>query len=174
MTYEKATRFLKEWVLPFAVEIAVIWVVFTYVVNITLVPSGSMIPTISEGSVLICTRVYHPEKLQRGDIVSFQSEELGKRLIKRLIGLPGEQVEIDESGSVYIDGVLLEEPYVKNQLTGHSYSFSVPEGCYLFLGDNRSGSDDARMWENPYIPGEAILNKARFTVWPLNQLGVLS
>jgi len=170
---ETFRRLLKEWILPFALEIVVIWVLFTYVINLTVVPSGSMIPTIAEGSVLVCTRVYNPEKLQRGDIVSFESQELEKRLIKRLIGLPGETVQVDEAGVVTIDGVPLEEPYVKNQLTDYPCTFTVPEGCYLFFGDNRSGSDDARLWDDPYIPGEAIVNKARFTLWPLSNFGTL-
>ena len=144
-------QFVKSWLLPLAAEIAILLVIFNFVINITYVPTGSMIPTISEHSVLISLREYNTDELQRGEIYSFHSDELGKTLIKRLIGLPGETVRIEGNGNIYINDVRLDEPYVKNQEYGYTGTFEVPEGCYFFLGDNRSGSSDARYWDNPYI-----------------------
>lgn len=165
--------FLRSWVLPLVAEMAVLLFLFNFVINITYVPSGSMIPTIAEHSILLSTRVYQPENLERGGIYSFQNSELDKILIKRLIGLPGETVEVREDGCVYIDGTLLDEPYVKNQEFDYTGTFVVPEDSYLFFGDNRSGSNDARHWENPYTKQEDILSQARFTVWPLQNFGFL-
>lgn len=167
-------KFLRSWVLPLVAEVAVLVFIFQFVVNITYVPTGSMIPTIAENSVLLSPRVYNLDKIQRGDILSFESEELGKILIKRLIGMPGDTITIETDGSLYVNGEKLEEPYVVNQEEGYSGTFTVPEDCYFFLGDNRSGSVDARVWENPYISGDKIRSRAMFTIWPLQNFGILS
>ena len=147
--------------------------IFNFVINITYVPTGSMIPTISEHSVLISLREYNTDELQRGEIYSFHSDELGKTLIKRLIGLPGETVRIEGNGNIYINDVRLDEPYVKNQEYGYIGTFEVPEGYYFFLGDNRSGSSDARYWDNPYIKAEDVISRAVFTIFPFSGFGFL-
>ena len=116
------------------------------------VPSESMSPTLEAGDVLIGSRVF--SGLDRGDIVVFQSED--GLLIKRIIGMPGEEVTIEQSGEVYINGKHLPEPYVANQRSGQAQTFKVPEGEFLLLGDNRMHSYDARYWEDPYIPRSAI------------------
>ena len=108
-------RFYKEWILPFGLEILALFLIVKFVLFVPIVPTGSMEPTIAEHSALIALRVHHLEKLQRGDIVVFtaQTPELeGTTLIKRLIGLPGDHVEIDESGAVTINGEVQPEDYV--------------------------------------------------------------
>ena len=165
-------KFFKEWILPFGLEILVLLFLLKYVFTFVVVPTGSMIPTIDEKSILFTTRIHNVEKVQRGDILVFESEELHETLIKRLIGLPGETVVVDDEGKVTVDGVLLDEPDGVCQ-SDRSGEFHVPEGCYLFFGDNRKGSNDARRWDDPYIPGDKIIAKARFTLWPLPNFGVL-
>ena len=173
MDQAKVKRVFKEWILPFAIEILVVFLLIKFVFFFATVPTGSMIPTINKGDWLFTLRMYNPEEnIQRGDILVFESDELGETLIKRVIGLPGEEVVVDDQGKVYINGELLDEPYVKNRSTT-SGSFQVPEGCYLFFGDNRAGSYDARDWEDPYIPADKIIGKAVFKLWPLTQMGVL-
>lgn len=164
--------FLREWVLPFGLEILVLLFVIRFLFFFVIVPSGSMIPTIDKASVLFATRVHHPEKLQRGDIVVFDSDELGITLVKRLVGLPGDHVVLDDRGKMTLNGEPVEEDYVFYP-SALSADFTVPEGHYLFLGDNRSGSNDARMWDEPYIPGEKITGKALFTLWPVANFGFL-
>lgn len=164
---------VKEWVVPFIIELAVVLLLVKYVFFFVVVPTGSMMPTIDEHSYLFATRVHNPEKsLGRGDIVVFESDEIGKTLVKRLVGMPGETVVIDNTGRVYINGRELDEPYVKNQ-SNVSGEFEVPEGSYFFLGDNRSGSFDARAWDDPYIQGDNVEGKARFTLWPVANFGML-
>ena len=102
----------------------------------------------------------------------FDSDELGITLVKRLVGLPGDHVVLDENGRMTLNGEPVEEPYVFHK-DSRTADFTVPEGHYLFLGDNRSGSNDARMWSQPYIPGEKISGHARFTLWPVENFGVL-
>lgn len=174
MNMEQLKHIMKEWVIPLALEALVILFFLKYVAFLVKVPTGSMIPTIDEHSWLIATRVYNPEKsVKRGDIVAFNSDELDLILIKRCVGLPGETVDVNEDGVVFINGVKLDEPYVKNQqgISGH---FEIPEDCYLFFGDNRSGSNDARSWDNPYIPGDKIFGEAHFTLFPFKNFGLLN
>lgn len=164
---------LKNWIIPFAIEVLVVVLIIKFVFFFAVVPTGSMLPTVSEGSWLFATRMYNPEKsVQRGDVIVFYSEELEETLLKRCIGLPGEVVDVDEFGDVMIDGVPLDEPYVVNT-DGTSGHFEVPEGCYLFFGDNRAASFDARYWNEPYIPASQLKGEARFTLWPLNNFGPL-
>lgn len=161
-----------EWIIPFGIEILAVIAIIKFLFFFAYVPTGSMIPTIAEQSWIFSTRVYDTDSIKRGDILVFESDELDIILIKRVIGLPGEQVDIKE-GKVYINGVLLNEPYVVNA-SRETMSFTVPEGCYLFFGDNRTHSNDARLWRHPYIPAEKITGKALFTIFPFKNFGTLN
>ena len=151
---------LHEWIIPFGIEILAVIAIIKFLFFFAYVPTGSMVPTIAEKSWIFSTRVYNTDSIERGDILVFESDELDIILIKRVIGLPGDKVEIRE-GKVYIDDngdnefFLLDEPYVVNA-SRETLSFTVPENCYLFFGDNRAHSNDARLWRNPYIPAEKI------------------
>ncbi len=169
---KRLRKFVREWVVPFGLEILVLLFVIRFLFFFVIVPSGSMLPTIDKASVLFATRVHQPENLQRGDIVVFESDELDLTLVKRLVGLPGDHIVLDSRGRMTLNGEPVEEDYVFYP-SARSAEFQVPEGHYLFLGDNRAGSNDARMWEQPYIPGEKITGKARFTLWPVKNFGVL-
>lgn len=169
-------RFYKEWILPFGLEILALFLIVKFVLFVPIVPSGSMEPTIAEHSALIALRVHHLEKLQRGDIIVFtaQTPELeGTTLIKRLIGLPGDHVEIDESGAVTINGEVQPEDYVVYQYAIPG-EYDVPEGCYLFMGDNRANSLDSRYWSYPYVSADAIQGRAVFTLFPFSNFGKLN
>ena len=96
---ERLRRFTKEWLIPFGTEILALLLIIKFLFFFVIVPSGSMIPTIEKPSVLFATRVHNPEKLQRGDIVVFESDELNLTLVKRLVGLPGDHVVLDEDGN---------------------------------------------------------------------------
>ena len=173
MNTVQVKKFLKSWVLPLAIEALVLFLLLKFVFFFAYVPTGSMIPTIDEGSWIFSTHLHNTENIQRGEILIFHSEEENQTLVKRVVGLPGEHVEILQDGTVTIDGQPLDEPYVQNQYAIPG-SYDVPEGHYLFFGDNRASSKDARYWNNPYIPAEDIIGRARFTIWPLHNFGFLS
>lgn len=133
------------------------------------IPTGSMERTISIGDVLLVKRLSFCKEINRGDICVFKKQEEQMLLIKRVIGLPGEKVEMI-NGQVYIDGNKLMESYVSSQCDTNK-TFYVPEDSYLFLGDNRANSSDARYWINPYVEKRDILGIACYRISPsLSQL----
>ena len=168
-------RLWKEWILPFGLEILALLLIVKFIFFIAIVPSGSMEPTIQERSALFTLRVHDLEKLERGDVIVFEAEtqELaGTTLIKRLIGLPGDHMEIDENGVMTINGEVQSEDYVVYQYAIPSV-FDVPEGYYLFMGDNRANSLDSRYWSDPYVSAESIQGRAVFTLFPFSHFGKL-
>lgn len=168
-------RLWKEWILPFGLEILALLLIVKFIFFIAIVPSGSMEPTIQERSALFTLRVHDLEKLERGDVIVFEAEtpELaGTTLIKRLIGLPGDHVEIDENGAMTINGEVQSEDYVVYQYAIPSV-FDVPEEHYLFMGDNRANSLDSRYWSDPYVSAESIQGRAVFTLFPFSHFGKL-
>ncbi|MBW6410217.1 signal peptidase I [Clostridium weizhouense] len=161
---------IREWGPTILAAVIIGLSLWKFVIYSVWITSGSMIPTLEVKDRLIATRVHNPHNLKRGDIIIFQSDELEATLIKRLIGLPGDHIEI-ENGVVTLNGEVLDESYVKN----NDYSkvgngvFDVPEDKYFFLGDNRPRSEDSRYWENPYIDAEKIEGKAKVKIYPFSE-----
>lgn len=168
----KVIRFFKEWAVPVIVAVILAVLINKFIFFNVGVPTGSMNPTIKPGDKIFTLRTYRESSIKRGDILVFYSEEVDKDLIKRVVGLPGETVEIQADGSVYINGEYLVEEYVKNPGDKQGL-FVIPENCYLFLGDNRGDSIDARYWNNPYINFDDIKGEAKFTIFPFNRIGKL-
>lgn len=141
----------------------------TFIISNTRVPTGSMENTIMCGNRLFGNRLaYKTHKPKRGDVVIFKfpDDETGKtNYIKRVIGLPGETVNIVD-GVVYIDGKELKEDYLKEKPQGSFGPYEVPEKSYFVMGDNRNNSSDARFWENTYVTEDKIIAKAVIKYWP--------
>ena len=155
-----------RWALIIMASIVFALLVNKYVLLNARIVSGSMENTIMTGDrVMGCRLSYMFSEPERGDIVIFESEESGGRiLIKRIIGLPGETISY-QNGQVYINGEPLEEDYLREPMLGTFETYVVPEGCYYLLGDNRNKSADSRLWQMPGIPKEDILGKALFVYW---------
>ncbi len=157
---EQKRSFWRDWGYLLVTALVVI-VLFRVVLQLAWVDTGSMKATIPERSLLVSLRLPYlvgdPEP-ERGDVVTFWDEELDKLLVKRVIGLPGEQITF-QNGYVYIDGQRLEEPYLPEQgvtTSGNQDVFLVPEGCLFVMGDNRENSLDSRRLTKPYIPVEEV------------------
>ncbi|CDH92189.1 Signal peptidase I [Clostridium botulinum B str. Eklund 17B (NRP)] len=162
--------FIKEWGLTIISAVVIGLLLWKFLIYTVWITSGSMIPTLEVKDRLVATRVHNPENLNRGDIVIFDSDELKEILIKRLIGLPGDHIEI-KNGIVSVNGEQLVEDYVKNN-EDYDRIFDVPQGEYFFLGDNRANSDDSRYWKNPYIKSEKIQGKAKVKIYPISDFKV--
>jgi signal peptidase I len=124
----------------------------------TIVEGHSMAPTLLPGQFLVATRARH---IHRGDVVVVRLPRRGIDAVKRVVGLPGERVRVVE-GRAEVGGRPLDEPHARG--TGVSGEWSLEEGEYLVLGDDRGGSTDGRQF-GP-VPREAIVGVVRFRYWP--------
>lgn len=166
----------KSLLITLLVTLAVVFVLKNYVIINANVPTGSMENTIMPDDNILGFRLaYVNEGPERGDVIFFYfPDDETQKYVKRIIGLPGETVYINE-GKIYINGseTPLEEPYLKEEWVNGTgpYMFEVPEGSYFCLGDNRNDSADARYWKNTYVTKEKIIGKAIFTYFPFAHWG---
>lgn len=165
-------KVFKDWILPIIAAIVIAFLINKFVFFNVTVPTGSMLPTINLKDKILVTRVHNKNNLKNGDVIVFHSDELGEDLIKRLIGLPNDEVDIKEDGSVYVNQKKVDESYVVYP-GGKTGKFKVPEDSYFFMGDNRVNSSDARYWNQPYIPAKDIMGKARIIISPFSRFGKL-
>jgi len=163
--------------LAFSVLIAVVLIVFIY--QPVKVEGTSMMPTLSDQERIFINKFTYEFGLghiERGDTVVFWFPmDKSKSYIKRVIGLPGDRVRVD-NGQVYVNGQALVEDYVPEENRDASSWMGgreqvVPEGRYFVLGDHRNSSSDSRSWG--YVPGSLIYGKAVFAYWPLDKMGRL-
>ena len=149
-----------------AVLVATLWL------PVLQVSGTAMSPTLAEGTIVVS---YKTEDFKRGDVIAFYINN--KILIKRLIALPGDTVEIDTDGRVYVNGVMLEESYVDEYAMGETdieMPFTVKKDTLFVMGDHRSVSVDSRNTAVGCIPTEDVVGKIFFKIWPLNGLSPVS
>ncbi|MFN3360562.1 MAG: signal peptidase I [Pseudanabaenaceae cyanobacterium] len=146
----------------------------SFVIEPRYIPSGSMEPTLQVNDRIMVEKLsYHWRAPQRGEIIVFEPPfTTGKAYIKRVIGLPGEEVAI-KGGKVYINGIPLEEPYILEPPRYEIAPFTVPPGYYWVMGDNRNNSNDSHVWG--FLPQENIQGRAIFRFWPPDlRLGLIT
>ena len=148
-----------------AVLVATLWmpVLQTY--------GDSMTPTLQDGQIIISLK---SGDFECGDVVAFYYNN--KILIKRMIAGPSDWVNIDESGNIYVNGELLEEPYLEEKAFGScdiKLPYQVPDGKYFLVGDHRSISLDSRHSSVGCVATEQIVGKIVFRVWPLADFGYI-
>jgi len=136
------------------------------------VVGSSMFPTLEDGQFLVVNKlVYRLQGPQRGDIIVFRDPHApDRKLIKRVVGLPGEMLEI-RHGQVFINNQRLDEPYIKDLAQYSRPPSPIPDGQYFVLGDNRNNSSDSSSWGT--LPGDNIVGKAWLSYWPPPMWGVI-
>lgn len=179
---EKRDNFLKElfeYVKMIAIVVVTVLIVNQFILINARIPSESMANTILAGDQIFGNRLaYLFDEPERYDIVIFKyPDDKSQYFIKRVIGLPGETVEIID-GDVYVttiggEEILVEDSFLPEEANGSYGPYEVPEGAYFMLGDNRNWSKDSRFWINTYVPEEDILGKAVLRYWPLNKIGIV-
>lgn len=148
---------------------AVAVLIATLFLPILQISGDSMSPTLAHDEIVILLKT---KAFERGDLIGFYYQ--GKILLKRVIALPEDEVAIDAEGTVYVNGELLEEPYVVNQGLGDcdlEFPYKVPGTGYFVLGDQRSNSVDSRNSVIGAISQENIIGKVFIRVWPLSRIG---
>ena len=149
----------------------------SFVAEARYIPSGSMLPTLQINDRLIIDKIsYNFRNPERGDIVVFsptdalKAQNFKDAFIKRLLGLPGDKVEVKE-GRVYVNDQLLKENYIDEKPNYNFGPVTVPPNQYLVLGDNRNNSYDSHYWG--FVPRDHIIGKAVVRFWPLDRVGEL-
>ncbi|HEX2503502.1 MAG TPA: signal peptidase I, partial [Miltoncostaeaceae bacterium] len=184
-------RLIKDVLLPVAVAIALAFVIQASVAKPYEIPTESMDPTIEPGDRIIANRVvYRFRDIERGDIIVFDpppsAQLCGQAgggdipFVKRVIGLPGDRVQVTADGTTLVnrepfevEGPVLSD-YPDEGGRGKTWPV-VPEGKLLVLGDNREHSCDSHQWQpDPFLPEENVIGQAEVTYWPLDHLGFLN
>lgn len=164
-------RLLRGTVSTVLVVIAAAVLISNLLLPILRIYGSSMSPTLVNGNIVTALR---GGSYERGDIVAFYYND--KILVKRIVGLPGEVIDMDEDGSVSVDGEPLDEPYLDEKALGEcdiELPYQVPEGRYFVMGDNRSVSSDSRSSQVGCVAEEQVIGKLIFRLWPLDGFGTV-
>jgi signal peptidase I len=131
-----------------------------------------MIPTLNEREAVLVIRIpYYFREPRRGEVIVFKyPQDPTKEYVKRLIGLPGDTIEI-KNGVVYVNGKALDEPYVKNKSSDNYGPIKVPKDNYFVLGDNRPVSVDSRYWG--FVPKKNLVGQAILLLWPPQRIQIV-
>ncbi|MGM9550847.1 MAG: signal peptidase I [Clostridia bacterium] len=171
-------REIIEWVLVLVIAASVAFFIRQFIMTVVKVDGESMANTLHNKEHLIAWRLgYEPDN---GDIIIFEPDcAQGSYYVKRVIATEGQSVEIDyEENAVYVDGMKIEEPYIKEEMLDRSYfggenSWVVPDDSVFVLGDNRNNSRDSRDPSVGYVDKDAILGKVVLRLWPVTKIGLV-
>ena len=162
---------MRSTIFTLVVVAAIAILVAVLVMPVLRIYGRSMNDTLDEGDVVVSIK---GSSFKTGDIIAFYYNN--KLLVKRVIGQPGDWVDIDEAGNVYVNQVMLEEPYLNSKAFGETnieLPYQVPESRIFVLGDNRDVSIDSRNTSVGCVAEEQIAGKIVFRVWPIDKMGII-
>ncbi|MBE7010341.1 MAG: signal peptidase I [Ruminococcaceae bacterium] len=163
-----------EWTQAIAVAVVLALIINQFVFAMVQVEGTSMVPTLQDKERLVITKLFYKPKAK--DIVVVKSHALGKHIIKRVIAVPGDVIDLDaQTGDVMVNGEVQNEPYIKEKLRGigtkNQYPLEIPEGYVFVMGDNRNNSQDSR--NLGLIAFEDVVGRASLRILPLSRFGTL-
>jgi signal peptidase I len=165
------SRVLRSTIYSLITVAAVAVLVATLFLPVLRIYGTSMTPTMTDGDIVVSVK---QGRFERGEIIAFWFNN--KILVKRVIALPGEWIDIDEDGNVSISGQPLDEPYLTEKALGEcdiEFPYQVPDGRIFVMGDHRLTSSDSRNSEVGCVAEEQVVGRLVFRVWPLNHFGKL-
>jgi signal peptidase I len=162
---------IKDWVISILIAVVLAFFIRYFIVELYMVEGPSMRPTLVNGERLVVNKfLYRFKTPERGEIIVFRyPRDPSRDFIKRVIGVPGDTVEIKE-GRVFVNGQLQNETYILEKTRGSYPLATVPAGHVFVMGDNRNNSEDSRFRDVGFVSGELIKGKAVFVFWPIDQL----
>ena len=169
---QRFKRIVKSTFYTLLVVAAIAVLVATLVLPVLQISGTSMEPTLNNGEIVV---LFKTSKLKRGDLCGFSYSN--KILIKRVIGVPGDIIEIDDKGTVSVIGDVIPEPYITEKGLGEcdiEFPFTVPEDQFFMMGDHRSSSIDSRSTVIGCITKDQLVGKIFIKVWPLNKLKIIT
>jgi signal peptidase I len=169
---ETKTSALREIAESVVIAVVLAVIIRMFIIEPFYIPSGSMEPTLMINDRIIVSKVsYYLGDPEFGDIVVFKyPKDTSRNFVKRLIGEPGDTVELKDS-KLYINGKVVPESFLPAGLRYENFGpIEVPNGQYFMLGDNRNNSEDSRYWG--FLPEDLIVGKAVFIYWPVDRLSL--
>lgn len=167
--HSRYKKVLKSTIYTLVIVAAVSVLIATLLLPVLQIYGTSMTPNLHEGEIVFSVKT---KNFASGDIMAFYYNN--RVLVKRVIGVPGDVIDIKENGDVYVNNVLLAEPYLDKKSYGNTdleYPYTVPQNSYFVLGDSRETSVDSRNSIIGCVDKEEIVGKILFRVWPLKQFG---
>lgn len=168
---DSSSKEMKEWAQAIITAVVLALLIRMFLFEIILVDGSSMEPTLYDRNRVFVNKIgYLIGEPQHGDVIIFKTPEGNQsNYVKRLIGLPGDRIRI-ENGIVYLNNQPLDEPYIADPPYNDYAEATVPEGTFFALGDNRNDSKDSRDFRIGFVPRENLVGKAVWRIWPLDSL----